>query len=142
MRRREVQAAVAPVLRAQPLAFLQINFCNGGLKYLMNPPTPDQAALPPLVGITSSPRFHVSGFQAGALMGPIVAVQVGIGEQILIPALVVLVPDTPVSLLLMSAVDRSCHLLALTTPVYAVVLDAGSTGSRVLGFTFFGLYNR
>ncbi len=52
------------------IAFLQINFCNGGLKYLMNPPTPDQAALPPLVGITSSPLFHVSGFQAGALMGP------------------------------------------------------------------------
>ncbi len=52
------------------IAFLQMNFCNGGLKYLMNPPTPEQAALPPLVGITSNPLFHVSGFQSGALMGP------------------------------------------------------------------------
>ena len=52
-------------------------------------------------------------------------------------AVVVVMPDSPAALLLMSAVDRSCHLLALTTPVHAVVLDAGSTGSRVLGFTFF-----
>jgi acyl-CoA synthetase (AMP-forming)/AMP-acid ligase II len=52
------------------IAFLQMNFCNGGLRYLRNPPTPEQAALPPLVGINSNPLFHVSGFQAGALMGP------------------------------------------------------------------------
>ncbi len=52
------------------IAFLQMNFCNGALRYLMNPPTPEQAALPPLVGINSNPLFHVSGFQAGALMGP------------------------------------------------------------------------
>ncbi|MCP4903747.1 MAG: acyl--CoA ligase [bacterium] len=52
------------------IAFLQMNFCNGGLKYLMNPPSPEEAALPPLVGITSNPLFHVSGFQSGALMGP------------------------------------------------------------------------
>ena len=52
------------------IAFLQMNFCNGGLKYLMNPPPADQATLPPLVGINSSPLFHVSGFQSGALMGP------------------------------------------------------------------------
>jgi len=52
------------------IAFLQMNFCNGGLKYLLNPPTPEEAALPPLVGITSNPLFHVSGFQSGALMGP------------------------------------------------------------------------
>jgi acyl-CoA synthetase (AMP-forming)/AMP-acid ligase II len=52
------------------IAFLQMNFCNGGLKYLLNPPTPEQAALPPLVGVNSNPLFHVSGFQSGALMGP------------------------------------------------------------------------
>jgi len=52
------------------IAFLQMNFCNGGLRYLQHPPTPEQAALPPLVGINSNPLFHVSGFQAGALMGP------------------------------------------------------------------------
>lgn len=52
------------------LTFLQMNMCNGGLRYLMSPPSPEQAALPPLVGINSNPLFHVSGFQAGALMGP------------------------------------------------------------------------
>jgi long-chain acyl-CoA synthetase len=52
------------------IAFLQMNFCNGGLRYLLSPPTAEQAALPPLVGINSNPLFHVSGFQAGALMGP------------------------------------------------------------------------
>ena len=52
------------------LAFIQINFCNGALRFMMSPPTPEQAALPPLVGINSNPLFHVSGFQAGALMGP------------------------------------------------------------------------
>ena len=52
------------------IAFLQINFANGALRFVMNPPTPDQAALPPLVGINSNPLFHVSGFQSGALMGP------------------------------------------------------------------------
>jgi len=52
------------------IAFLQMNMCNGGVKYMMNPPTAEQAALPPLVGINSNPLFHVSGFQSGALMGP------------------------------------------------------------------------
>jgi len=52
------------------IAFLQINFCNGALKFMMNPPGPDQQGLPPLVGINSNPLFHVSGFQSGALMGP------------------------------------------------------------------------
>lgn len=52
------------------IAFIQMNFCNGGLRYLLNPPTPEEAARPPLVGINSNPLFHVSGFQAGALMGP------------------------------------------------------------------------
>jgi len=52
------------------IAFLQMNFCNGALKYLLSPPDAEQAALPPLVGINSNPLFHVSGFQSGALMGP------------------------------------------------------------------------
>lgn len=52
------------------IAFLQINFCNGALKFMMNPPGPEAQNLPPLVGIASNPLFHVSGFQSGALMGP------------------------------------------------------------------------
>lgn len=52
------------------IAFLQMNMCNGALKHLLNPPTPEQQSLPPLVGINSNPLFHVSGFQSGALMGP------------------------------------------------------------------------
>jgi long-chain acyl-CoA synthetase len=52
------------------IAFLQISFCNGGLRHLLAPPTAEEANLPPLVGINSNPLFHVSGFQAGALMGP------------------------------------------------------------------------
>ena len=51
--------------------------------------------------------------------------------------LVYTIPDHPFSIILMSLVDRTAHILSLTTPFYAVVLDAGSTGSRVLGFTFF-----
>ncbi|MEM9174880.1 MAG: class I adenylate-forming enzyme family protein [Myxococcota bacterium] len=52
------------------IAFLQINFCNGALKFMLNPPGPEAQGLPPLVGINSNPLFHVSGFQSGALMGP------------------------------------------------------------------------
>lgn len=52
------------------IAFLQMNFCNGAVRYVMSPPSPEQAAQSPLVGINSNPLFHVSGFQAGALMGP------------------------------------------------------------------------
>jgi acyl-CoA synthetase (AMP-forming)/AMP-acid ligase II len=49
------------------LAFLQMNFCQGAIAASLRPPAPDA---PPPVSILSSPLFHVSGFQAGALMGP------------------------------------------------------------------------
>lgn len=49
------------------LAFLQMNFCQGAIAASLRPPA---ANLPPPVSILSSPLFHVSGFQAGALMGP------------------------------------------------------------------------
>ena len=44
--------------------------------------------------------------------------------------LVWLLPDHPLATLIISGVDRSALLLSLTTPVYAVVLDAGSTGRQ------------
>jgi len=49
------------------LAFLQMNFCQGAIAASLRPPAADPA---PPVSILSSPLFHVSGFQAGALMGP------------------------------------------------------------------------
>lgn len=49
------------------LAFLQMNFCQGAIAASLRPPA---ANLAPPVSILSSPLFHVSGFQAGALMGP------------------------------------------------------------------------
>jgi acyl-CoA synthetase (AMP-forming)/AMP-acid ligase II len=49
------------------IAFIQMNFCNGAIRQMIRPPVEKQS---PQVSILSSPLFHVSGFQAGALMGP------------------------------------------------------------------------
>ncbi|MEZ4334458.1 MAG: class I adenylate-forming enzyme family protein [Myxococcota bacterium] len=50
------------------IAFLMLNFLNGAVRSLTHPPA--QPPSGPGVAIMSSPLFHVSGFQAGALMGP------------------------------------------------------------------------
>jgi acyl-CoA synthetase (AMP-forming)/AMP-acid ligase II len=50
------------------IAFLMLSFLNGAVRALTHPPT-EPASGPP-VSVMSSPLFHVSGFQAGALMGP------------------------------------------------------------------------
>ncbi len=49
------------------IAFLMLSFMNGAARALTHPPTAPPA---PVVSIMSSPLFHVSGFQAGALMAP------------------------------------------------------------------------
>jgi len=49
------------------IAFLMLSFANGAIRSLTHPP---EAPPAPTVSIMSSPLFHVSGFQAGALMGP------------------------------------------------------------------------
>ncbi len=48
------------------IAFLQMNFCNGAIAFMTNPPKEE---MPPTVSIVSSPLFHVSGFQGAAMMG-------------------------------------------------------------------------
>ena len=50
------------------IAFLMLSFMNGAARALTHPPS--EAPAGPAVSIMSSPLFHVSGFQAGALMGP------------------------------------------------------------------------
>ena len=50
------------------IAFLMLSFLNGATRALTHPPAAPAAG--PVVSIMSSPLFHVSGFQAGALMGP------------------------------------------------------------------------
>ena len=49
------------------IAFLSMNFCNGAIGRLVNPPKED---LGPPVSVIASPLFHVSGFQSALLMGP------------------------------------------------------------------------
>ncbi len=49
------------------IAFLMLSFMNGAARALTHP---SDAPPAPAVSIMSSPLFHVSGFQAGALMGP------------------------------------------------------------------------
>jgi len=49
------------------IAFLMLSFMNGAARALTHPTDAPPA---PVVSVMSSPLFHVSGFQAGALMGP------------------------------------------------------------------------
>ncbi|MCR9093578.1 MAG: acyl--CoA ligase [bacterium] len=48
------------------IAFVQMTLCRAAIAHAMDPPD----VLQPSVSILASPLFHVSGFQAGALMGP------------------------------------------------------------------------
>ncbi len=51
------------------IAFLMLSFVNGAIGRITKPQT-EGGAPPPPVSMMSSPLFHVSGFQAGALMSP------------------------------------------------------------------------
>lgn len=51
------------------VAFLMLSFMNGAIGRITKP-QPEGATPAPLVSMMSSPLFHVSGFQAGALMAP------------------------------------------------------------------------
>jgi acyl-CoA synthetase (AMP-forming)/AMP-acid ligase II len=50
------------------IAFLMLSFLNGAISGLTHPPA-DAPSGPP-ISFMSNPLFHVSGFQAGALLGP------------------------------------------------------------------------
>jgi len=45
-------------------------------------------------------------------------------------------PDNLISVKTVQVVDHAVHASGFSVPAYAVVIDAGSTGSRVLAFTF------
>jgi acyl-CoA synthetase (AMP-forming)/AMP-acid ligase II len=49
------------------VAFISMNFCNGAIGRLVNPPEEDPG---PAVSVIASPLFHVSGFQSALIMGP------------------------------------------------------------------------
>ncbi|MFK7894818.1 MAG: class I adenylate-forming enzyme family protein [Myxococcota bacterium] len=51
------------------VAFIMLSMMNGAIGRVMNPPAEGEVSAAP-ISMMSSPLFHVSGFQAGALMAP------------------------------------------------------------------------